>query len=84
MKEARNPGIAAQLPWIARRRVTGGRHDVSAFRRCWMKLLREVPRFGTRIFSNEEFGLESNFRRGRGVGFWSVIRVGLRFLMFFF
>lgn len=53
-------------------------------RRCWMKLLREVPRFGTRIFSNEEFGLESNFGRGRGVGFWSVIRVGLRFLMFFF
>ena len=51
MKEAaRSPGIAAQLPWIARRRVTGGRHDVSAFRLRWMKLLREVARFGTRIF----------------------------------
>lgn len=69
MKEAaRSPGIAAQLPWIARRRVTGGRHDVSAFRLRWMKLLREVARFGTRIF----FAMRS-FGRGRGFWFWLFV-----------
>lgn len=61
------------ITWIARRRVTGGRHDVSCVSTMLDEIIKRssVTRY-SRIFCNEEFGLESNFGR-KGKRSWFLI-----------